>query len=242
MNSGPYVGARGPNEFWGNWAEGNGTTGVLYRNSALVGVSNGKTIACSFWINGSNGSTKYFFFQGAGVGLNIFINGSNQIRLNARNSAGSTILDFTVTSPTVSANTTYNIQFSIDLTSTSNRAVYINGTSASVTWNTYTNDTLKLDSTNTYFYNDFDGSNTFYNGKLSEFYFTTDYIDFSVEANRLLFRDAFGNPTDLPAAITAGTVPNPAIYMRFDPAAQGTNSGTGGNFTKSGTISDAGNL
>lgn len=86
------------------------------------------------------------------------------------------------------------------------------------------------------------GASQFFNGRLAEFYLTTDYIDFSQEANRLLFRDAFGNPTDLPAAIAKGTVPNPAIYMRFDPANQGLNSGTGGNFTKSGSITDGGQL
>jgi hypothetical protein len=37
-------------------------------------------------------------------------------------------------------------------------------------------------------------------------------------------------------------LPNPAIYMRFDPANQGKNDGNGGDFVKSGTILDAGQL
>lgn len=77
---------------------------------------------------------------------------------------------------------------------------------------------------------------------LSEFYFTTEYIDFSQEANRLKFRDAFGSPVALLPQIEAGAGIAPAIYLRFDPADQGRNDGTGGNFTKSGTITDGGQL
>ena len=85
-------------------------------------------------------------------------------------------------------------------------------------------------------------STTYFDGKLSEFYFTTNYIDFSLESNRLRFRDCFGNPTNLSQQITDGTIPNPEVYMRFNPSSFGTNSGTGGNFTVNGTITDAGQL
>ena len=69
-----------------------------------------------------------------------------------------------------------------------------------------------------------------------------DRVDFSSEANRLKFRDAFGNPVSLGTDGSTPTGTAPAIYMRFDPASQGTNSGTGGAFTKTGTINDGGQL
>tara|TARA_R110000737_G_scaffold185677_2_gene208859 strand:+ start:222 stop:476 length:255 start_codon:yes stop_codon:yes gene_type:complete len=38
-------------------------------------------------------------------------------------------------------------------------------------------------------------------------------------------------------AIEVGSIPNPLIYMKFeDTAALGTNSGTGGDFTITGTV------
>jgi hypothetical protein len=66
---------------------------------------------------------------------------------------------------------------------------------------------------------------------VGEVYFNTHYTNFSQEANRLLFRDAFGNPTNLPSLILGGSVPNPLVYLRTGPANPGENSGTGGAFT-----------
>jgi hypothetical protein len=113
-----------------------------------------------------------------------------------------------------------------------------------MTWSTYNNVDINFASNRPQIGAYWNGSaaQQLLDGKLSEFYFTTDYIDFSQEANRLLFRDAFGNPVPLKPQIEAGTIPNPAILMRFDPADQGKNDGTGGAFVKSGTISDAGQL
>jgi hypothetical protein len=74
-------------------------------------------------------------------------------------------------------------------------------------------------------------------GEVGSFYLATDYIDFSQEANRLKFMDAFGYPVDLQPAIDAGDIPTPLIHMKFDdPDALGTNSGSGGDFTVTGTV------
>jgi len=132
----------------------------------------------------------------------------------------------------------------IDLSDTSKRFVYVNGVLDSSTWTTYTNDTAAFNLSH-FMIGGFYASSSptiQFNGRLSEFYFTTDYIDFSQEANRLKFRDAFGNPVNLTQQIEDEAIPNPAIYMRFPPTAFGTNYGTGGNFTVNGTITDGGQL
>lgn len=243
VNSGPYPGARGPNEFWGNKADFDGSTGYLSRTSALTGVSDGKTFSASFWVNvDTAGCDLLSINTSGGAGRFGILHSSaagSKLRLTGKNAAGTTVLE-AVTVATLTAGSSYFVQLSVDLANTANRSIYVNGVLDTTTWTTYSNDTINLSQTNPRF-----GQADWIaklDGKLSEFYFTTDYIDFSQEANRLLFRDAFGNPTDLPAAIAKGTVPNPAIYMRFDPANQGLNSGTGGNFTKSGTITDGGQL
>lgn len=241
VNSGPYTGARGPNEFWGNWAtfsSGN----YLSRAAVPAGIADGKVGSVSFWIKrgATTSRAEAFWSNGQKVYLAINYNANGELYFLAKNASSTTILQFNTAGGALSASATSHVLFCFDLTSSALRQLYINGTSVTPTWGTYTNDTIDWTETN-YQFNPTGGSWPF-SDSLAEFYLATSYIDFSQEANRLLFRDAFGNPTNLPAAIQAGTVPNPAIYMRFDPASFGTNSGTGGNFTVNGTITDGGQL
>lgn len=246
VNSGPYPGARGPNEFWGNKADFDGSTGYLARTSALTGIAASKTLSLSFWANKDVTSQQTLLhIETSGGAYRLYLdydNATTTVALRVTNSSGIDVLYVRWSPPIVSSSVSITHScINVDLSNISNRSVYVDGSPATVTWATYTNDLMDLVNPNVNI-GAWQGASQFFNGRLSEFYFTTDYIDFSQEANRLLFRDAFGNPTDLPAAIAKGTVPNPAIYMRFDPANQGLNSGTGGNFTKSGTITDGGQL
>lgn len=242
VNSGPYPGARGPNEFWGNKADFDGSTGYLARTSALTGVSDGKTCSASFFLNLDTTSASFYALEGGGGRVELYT-ASGKIRVYLRNSSGTILVGGEAATLVATSGTTYHYAISIDTSDALKRFVYMDGQLVTMTWDYYVDGVI--DFTNTYW-----GIGAYYeppatsfgNGKLSEFYFTTDYIDFSLEANRLKFRDAFGNCVDLTPQIAAGTLPNPAIYMRFDPANQGLNSGTGGNFTKSGTITDGGQL
>jgi hypothetical protein len=246
VSSGPFPGARGPNEFWGNKADFDGSSGCLARTSALS-ISNGKTFSFSFYITKVSGISEYILYLSPASRNNrlaLTFNSSNELSLIASNSSGTAVLSATSTGVPVGVGQHHICGF-IDLTNTANRGVYVDGASFSMTWNTYTNDTIDyVSGVRATIGANWTGAtyNTFVDSALSEFYFTTDYIDFSQEANRLLFRDAFGNPVALLPQIEAGTLPNPAIYLRFDPANQGKNDGTGGDFTKSGTINDGGQL
>lgn len=243
VNSGPYTGARGPNEFWGNKADFDGSTGYLSRTTAL-GLSDGKTFSMAFWYKpDSSSAANYIYYtdtSGGSARVYVLRDASNNLNIVAKNSAGTNVLDATVTTGVFSSTATAKcIQICIDLTSTSLRKIYVDGVNqTAITWTTYTNDNINWNVQNTKISRESNGLN----GKLSEFYFTTDYIDFSQESNRLKFRDAFGNPVDLTQQIEAAAIPNPAIYMRFPPTSFGTNSGTGGDFTVNGVISDGGQL
>ncbi len=71
----------------------------------------------------------------------------------------------------------------------------------------------------------------------SALYFSNEYIDFSDEDNRLLFVDALGFPVPLQESITNGLIPEGLIRMGFEDVDDlGANSGTGGDFTITGTI------
>jgi hypothetical protein len=249
VNSGPYTGARGPNEFWGNRAAFDGSTGYL-RTSNTTGAANSKQASGSFWIRFNAIPTGNQFpiygatAAGGSRGVRVTLNTTPNLRFLGTDTSGSNVLDVTCAF-TLAANTDYYIQFCFDLADSAKRFVYINGVNRTLTVTTYTNTDIAHSEMTPMFGAGPSGPSSatgFFNGSLAEAYLVTSYIDFSQEANRLLFRDAFGNPTNLPSAITAGTVANPPVYMRFDPSAQGTNSGTGGNLTKFGTITDGGQL
>ncbi len=240
VNSGPFAGARGPNEFWGNKADFDGATGRLNRNSQLTSVSDKNIFSFSFWIYKDVTATSNVILSSTDDRFSIRINDSDQLLIKAKNPALSTILTATMTT-TISNNAQHYLCGYVDLSNTVNRGIYFNGSIAAVTWSTYINDLVDFTTTDTVIGSQHNSAG-FFNGKLSELYLTTDYIDFSQEANRLKFRDAFGNPVDLAPQIAAGTLPNPAIYMRFDPANFGKNSGTGGDFVVNGTITDGGQL
>ena len=245
VNSGPYTGARGPNEFWGNKANFNGTNSSLRKTSALTGITDTKTVSCSFWVNPGaiSGGESWLFMlnSGAGSQRGFQISFSNTIwRFFAYNSAGTQILGSTA-STSYGAGEPYFVQISVDLSNSAKRRIYINGVLDSTSWSPYTNDTISYTTAND-IYIASDNSSQFVPGALSELYVTNEYIDFTLEANRLKFRDAFGNPVDLTQQIEDGAIPNPAIYMRFPPTAFGTNYGTGGDFSISGTLTDGGQL
>lgn len=247
VNGGPFPGARGPNEYWGNKADFDGSSGVLSRTSALAGLSSGKTFSVVIWCNhdaGTDGGLLNFYNSSHASKVFYRFTSIYGVEIKCFNSAGSVVFD-AVVSAIANTGTQYCLMLNVDLANTSNRSFYSNGASQSVSWINYTNDTIDFASaTREIIGAEWNGSahNNFFDGKISEVYLSTAYIDFSLESNRLKFRDAFGNPVDLQPQIDAGTLPNPAIWMRFDPANRGKNYGTGGDFTPTGTITDGGQL
>jgi len=241
VNSGPYTGARGPNEFWGNKAVFNGTTGRLSR-STMSGVSASSTVSGSFWINVTNypGSQAGILYGSSGLRILLSSTSTQPLTFVATNSAGTTILSVQTNTSTIATGINYFVRYCFDMTNAAKRFVYINDVSQSLIVSTYTNANIAHDLMAPII--GWNNGSGYLDGGLAEMYMTTSYIDFSLESERLKFRDAFGYPVNLSAQITAAAIPTPPIYVRFDPASQGTNSGTGGDFTKTGTITDGGQL
>jgi len=238
VNSGPYTGARGPNEFWGNKANFGATaSNYLSRSTALVGNPGSVTTAtfcCYFYCNNAATTGTLFGFESAASGTwqisanRVFVwlgSGYVEFNENVTSSAWHSLL-FSRTGSTITAYLdgaalTINSGGSFGYGGAINFAltpvnIGVRKTGAS------TSDPM--------------------NGQISELYLSSSYIDFSQEANRLKFRDCFGNPVDLSAQITAQSIPTPIVYARFPPTSFGTNSGTGGDFTVTGTITDGGQL
>lgn len=247
VNSGPFPGARGPNEYWGNKADFNGTTGYLARASALAGVSSSKTFSFAFWMSkDTTNATRVFSISPGGgsvarLRVQTGTGAPTSLTIAATDDSDAELLSAQTTATAFSAGVGMWVFASVDLSGPAKRSIYFDNAPASTTWSAYTNAEIPLSGDDVFIGRTNAGS-LYLDGKLSEFYFTTDYIDFSQEANRLKFRDAFGNPVALLPQIEAGEIPNPAIYMRFDPANFGKNHGTGGDFTVNGTITDGGQL
>lgn len=237
-NAGPYAGTRGPNEFWGNKANfGNSTSNYLSKATALTGNAGSVTTAtfcCYFYVNDTTTNKTLFGFGSAASGTwqiiadKIFVYlGSGYVQFNESVSSGTwNSLLFSRSGTTITA----YLNGAVLTIDTPNSSSYGGAIDFSVT------------PVNAAVRNSGSSTSEPLNGQLSELYLSSTYIDFSQEANRLKFRDCFGNPVNLSAQITAQAISNPIVYIRFDPSSQGANSGTGGNFTKTGTITDGGQL
>lgn len=81
------------------------------------------------------------------------------------------------------------------------------------------------------------------NGEIGPLYFTDEYIDLTVAANRRKFSNSDGTPADLGAdgSIPTGTAAK--IFMNGNATYwnAGTNGGTGGAFTMTGSVADSSN-
>ena len=75
-------------------------------------------------------------------------------------------------------------------------------------------------------------------GYMSNVYFTTDYIDFSSEANRNLFVNQLGYVRNLTPEIEAGNIPTPLFYLKFDDTSNLglDSSGNNNHFTTNGSV------
>ena len=111
--------------------------------------------------------------------------------------------------------------------------MYIDGVQETPVGGTLTDDTIDYTTSNHSVASSNTGSVKF-DGCISELYVNyDDYLDFSVEANRLLFRSAAGDPVSLGADGSTPTGSQPIIYMPEGDAS--SNSGYGGNYTYGGT-------
>jgi hypothetical protein len=244
VNSGPYTGARGPNEFWAESMQGNGSTQFLKRSSSLTGaVAGGVFSAVWAMVRNTSAGGRIFHLNDSSSGGEFYIeyNTAGTLAVIGKNSANTTILNLNKSS--LSSSGVWELyQLCIDLSDTGKRHLYKNSSEVtSITWNNYTDDDINftvdiaaiagaaLSS----------GASDWWPGKIGFLYFSTEYIDFSQEANRLKFFDAYGYPVDLGADGSTPTGTAPLIYMN-EGFHLGTNLGTGGNFTPNNAPTDGG--
>ena len=240
----PFIGARGPSEFWGESAEFDGSSQYLNRTTALSGASDGKILTFAVAFNADSIGNNVFRISddgGDGTGLNL---SGGDIAVFGQASDTANVLwmrkgTSLVGASGLSTNTWHTVLFSADLTSASKRHWYVDGVSvSSPTIGAYTNTNIDFTNTSHGIGARGNGSDKF-DGQIGFLYVSQEYIDFSSEANRLKFFDAFNHPVDLGSDGSTPTGTQPLIYLNKG-FHSGTNLGSGGNFTPQGTPTDGG--
>ena len=237
VNSGPYTGARGGSEYWARSAEFDGSTGYLSRGST---VPNSSTFTCAIAVKFDSTSGVKGILEtassspGGQYGLRIQQDDAKW-EIQLKNTSTSVVGNY---NRDMSAGVWYIILSSYD-SGTPKWTTYdtVSGTVNTVT-SFINSGSIKLG-----YDTRIGGGQTaavgYHNGMIGSVFLSTEYIDFSQESNRNLFVDQLGYLKDLTPAIDDGTIADPQLYMKFDDtSALGTNSGTGGNFTVNGTVTD----
>jgi hypothetical protein len=250
VNSGPYTGARGGSEFWARSANFDGSTGYLTRG-ALSGMSNSvyMSLMVSCRLSTRNQDDTIFEIRESGGSRvllrNFWISGAlDTFRFTADDGdLGNAFIELYDDTTHLVSGVWYNIFISIDMSNSSNNKMILNGVDNSYV-NSFTSGSTKLSGASSVEISNRNATSDTtavqrWEGDIANLYFNTSYIDFSQESNRNLFVDQLGYPKDLTPAIEAGDIADPLIYMKFDDtSALGTNSGTGGNFTVNGDVTD----
>ena len=210
-----------------------GTNDYLTRSSDLTGNADGKTFTLSFWVYHSPNAVHgiYRGIHNAQNTMDIRFSVSDIIIENKY--AGSVNLQMYSSGALVPKDTFVNIIISIDMADTSKRFVYMNDVDVTsrFTFSIYNNGLLSFTQPSHYIASRATAS--YLHGRLAHLFLDHTYRDLSVTANRRLFIDADGKPSD--------TIPSsPIIYLPMtDAATAGSNSGTGGDFTVNGVLATA---
>jgi hypothetical protein len=225
-----------------------GTNDYMRIDSSSL-IADGKTGLVSFWIkmdDSSSDTTGYIpFLIGDNVRSNAFYverSDASRIKIYGYNSSGTLIFYVYSGANTVTKGAWHHVLASWDLSTAGRRYIYIDGV-ASTTQATFTDDNIFYSVTNSTprhivgsLYN---GSAKIY-GYISEFYFTNEWLDISVESNRLKFRTSGGKPEDLGADGSTPTGTQPKIYLPNPYSTFNENAGSIGDFTVTGALGDGG--
>lgn len=206
----------------------------------FVGAADSKLLTMSWWMRVDTwNNARRLFMSKQSVTMHAFETQTtdNRFFIQLKDTAGSVRME--AYTGTLAVATPYHFLLSIDMSDTAKRHLYVNDAS-NVTWQNYADHVLDFTYTDWSIGGNPDGGALF-DAQLAEFYFAPgQYIDFSVQANRRLFRSATGKPVSLGADGSVPTGVAPKAYLHLDDGETANNfrlnRGTGGDFTLIGTL------
>lgn len=211
---------------------------ISFSGSAVTMSGSGTAFTIAGMIDLDTDGSAMFIVQGrsggSGPAWNLRRTSGNVLELVVQNSSSVTVLDvFTTTAVAEAADGKIHFYITADLTSTSTRAFYINGSAAAVDWYTYnTSGVMALDRTDLYIGAD-DGLGNDFGGDVAQLWFDDAYWAGAT------YISAFYNsgPVDLGATGSIPTGASPDGFFRFVGGSLGVNSGAdGGTGTLTGDV------
>lgn len=223
--------------FVANAVDFDGTTDFLNRGSDLTGGADGKKGLISVWvrIDGGDGNLRAIV-RANGNDHRLVILADNKVRYDAENVSDTDILLLQSTGTFTASSAWIHILASWDL-NTPEAHLFVDGVNVEDT-----GVSIAIDDTIDYTTPDHGVGGTssggqLFSGCISEFYDNTaEFLDITVEANRLKFRSAAGKPVDLGPTGNLPTTNDPIIYLNGDSTNFEINQGTGGNFNVTGSL------
>jgi hypothetical protein len=224
------IGATNAGTYNANATYFNGSS-LLTRSADLTGLSDSKTGTVSFWFNTSLGAQ----ILRIPTGLFVYIS-NGKVYVGGDTSSGTVTLNAN-TANTYDDSNWHHCIASWDLSSATFQMYIDDVSDATVVTNLNNNISYTGGSG---LWPTVGGAGTGdYTGSLSELWFDTTHIDLSNSANRAKFIGSDGFPVNLGSNGSTPTGTSPIIYLKNTAATFGTNSGTGGDFTASGSLSIA---
>ncbi len=218
----------------------------LTKSGGLTGIADSATGLISFWLKmnaGTDGDFERIIYNVGPFAVNR-TNG-DVLQIQAKNAASTDVLDIRSASDAAGqiqeADGWVHVIASWDLSTAGRRQIYIAGVSSMNQQTFSTPETIDYANGNDFKIGFQSAGVLGLNALVSEFYFTTEYLDLSVSGNRDKFRNSATNkPVNLGANGSTPTGTQPLIYLHNSFSTFQTNLGSGGNFTVTGALGDGG--
>lgn len=209
-----------------------GTDEYLDRGTGLTGASDGKKGLFSCWFKTGSAANQRII-SSTGQTLDVFQDGAQTFRIDARTSGGTRILRIH-TAATIDDDAWHHLLASWDMAA--NKFMYLDDASDLVSV-TFDDDTIDYTVADWAIGAQVTAANKM-NGCLADVWFNNEYLDLSVVANRRKFIDGSGNPVDLGSDGSFPTSTTPLLFFSDVVANWHINKGSGGGFTENGTLTD----
>lgn len=212
----------------------------LSRGAGLTGAADSKLGLLSCWFKFATTGTEEYLLRSTSAWIKVYKSAADRIYVIAAESGASNNVAYIHSSITIDTSW-HHLLVSWDAGTTGRLHMYIDG--ADVSTIDYEGD-YAADWTNSdWGVGALHEGSTPFTGKLCEFYLTTPatWFDITNSTNRdKFFNSGTSKPVDLGSDGSTPTGTAPLIYLKTQPPAWETNSGTGGNFTENGAITDGG--
>lgn len=226
----------GGGAFAANAVHFDGTNDYLLRGGALTGAADSGDIISSLWLNPAVDTGGQLLWADTSI-LRIDKDAGGVINVDMRTVAPAVVLQFGAPDFTIAAGWQH-ILWSYR-SSTQVLQVYVDDVSDTLDYSVKNTGAIDWTGGTDYGLGAKTDGATKFGGDLAEAYITNEYLDFSVEANRRKFIDAFGKPVDLGSDGSTPTGTAALMFFSGATASWHTNKGSGGGFTETGALTDA---